>query len=1487
MNSNMCFINELSTEINPDVTFIFGGKSPSLRAHRALLASYSKMLKDAFLSLDSDEAIILMPDFGPSDVSTLLNFLYGKRTEIQTSYSLISSLDLTSLASIEGVTSLHSNPVKCFQVSELSSTYYENYEKKGNTDSGSNIVVTKDDLGLIELDVDTYIAHEPKKPKPWLCQLCVNEEKEPVKQPFRSILKRNLKYHIVRKHFKLEVPKNWKCEMCGRQFISRSGLRQHKRDSCSKSFPTSSSSESRTPTPNEEVETTLKNSTGKLTSSFLECPKCSYLHADVRQLEAHLQSCKVVQNELLYQCNECYITGTELLFPNIAELRDHIDQTHIVSNFQAELQHQSGSIISRATVTSIGVGLGKNAAEDNSCQIQESSLSPPNETNISSACVIYTDEDNNITEVEESSQINGPPDIQAEVLLPIVEPHSSFTYVSKDSENNSKETKVNSPDVHESDVYSKDVLQSYEVNISTASVLTVEENGISQCEATGPDDALDSVVVEGLVESTNIILLDESNVGNADNPFIDTNEVMIRCESSLSGRSDVSSNRGFEDGTVFCCVCKNGFTSPKILAEHLKDHPSCTVCGITFLNSTILKEHTQEHPVCTLCGDQFKDEETLGKHEKSHADIEKALIGEDYRYMYQNPEVRDAISSIQSKPTTTLHKQQADDESSKGPQKHISKNRNVCQDLQSTLSQNSLVMSTTELEHSETNDFSREDDDDFKLIIAQQQILWQCRSCDKKFSSEEDLDLHSIDFHSEQNDIIKPAEFQLKVLESCRFCDQSFSAVSELDAHLKIAHVDKFNSGVLKACHPIEDLIPSEGSLNDPPISFTCNICKESFLKLGRLTKHINSIHIINKMENGKPFTCLNCGSNFLQLSTLSKHFDVQHRGQENVFVCPECRKSFQQKASLQQHLRIHSNTKLYQCSSCSRTFNWEASLRIHLKKCDGKKKEVKATTKNKLLIPEVDIEVSLESDSMQLKCNKCQEKFSSIDDLGDHFCTLGKSRPVRRYTCNRCCSRFKSRKLIRRHLKKCFVSAKETQAKIQRSSQRLRKIVQDDLYVADFDMNDKEPEDLVDSDAEEEFKVNEEECSSSDESLESLEDELDDFTVETDANSNKRVRNRKEVESKECHASTVKSYPCKSCGGETASSSDPDSVLSFCRDCRFVTRDSNKHSDRRLHSGKTEPKPTQGSKSFVSDGFSKDPDGVVTAQNTKEDSVPGPLLYNCAYCNVVSRDSVEFDIHLQSDDHKRLVSVKEFQSSRAKFKCEYCLFLANDDYKFQRHISTKKHSVNEEAYFKENSAESISERSKYSCLLCEAQFQDLSSLDIHVNTHKSTAEVKSRSGRKVKPNKFYDVFTPETKKRKIIEHNPTWKAKIPKRIEITGDDHTQGLVVRIDCGVCGETFSTHSAQFSHMLVHVPLEVFKNCSPIDGEEVGWCPYCPGPVTLKLVDEHISELHKDLEEEARDCGLKITEKNVKREDLEEAVSNELADSERCVPKRLPG
>jgi len=305
IRSNFLYSWDLSpSRHRPDVKIYTSDcdSSSQVEAHRAVLASHSNLLKTVFLSSDV-EAVIILPDFTKQDLELMLQLLYGQVAEVSSPSDIFSVLGLCQVnPKIERVVDVNQSEIDMFDkavnsdkgISEKSLNGNFGYNSKVHTDSHNNLVVEA--VGHVKagtaIDVDLYMHKDPSNLRPWLCQLCLAAG---AYHPYRAMQRHNLKYHIIRKHFKMDVAKNWQCDLCDRKFISRSGLRQHKRDTCPKS--TQMPVKPLQTMPNANIMPSGSHfkmepqNVNESSNQMFQCANCFIIFDNFENVEKHLQVC--------------------------------------------------------------------------------------------------------------------------------------------------------------------------------------------------------------------------------------------------------------------------------------------------------------------------------------------------------------------------------------------------------------------------------------------------------------------------------------------------------------------------------------------------------------------------------------------------------------------------------------------------------------------------------------------------------------------------------------------------------------------------------------------------------------------------------------------------------------------------------------------------------------------------------------------------------------------------------------------------------------------------------------------------------------------------------------------------------------------------------------------------------------------------------------------------------------------------------------------
>ncbi|XP_075703692.1 uncharacterized protein LOC142689481 [Rhinoderma darwinii] len=157
---------------------------------------------------------------------------------------------------------------------------------------------------------------------------------------------------------------------------------------------------------------------------------------------------------------------------------------------------------------------------------------------------------------------------------------------------------------------------------------------------------------------------------------------------------------------------------------------------------------------------------------------------------------------------------------------------------------------------------------------------------------------------------------------SCSKCGKGYSHQETLTLHQR-SH-QRYSSTITTAPE-MKDKQRLRGALIHSGCQlrvFPCSVCGKSFNQKHTLINHLR-IH-----SGERPYACPVCGKSFIQKQHLTKHVRL-HTG-ERPYSCQECGRSFSLKHNLTTHQRIHTGERPYACSQCGKSFNRRGILRSH-----------------------------------------------------------------------------------------------------------------------------------------------------------------------------------------------------------------------------------------------------------------------------------------------------------------------------------------------------------------------------------------------------------------------------------------------------------------------------------------------------------------------------------------------------------------------------
>uniref|UniRef100_A0A1I8NQ46 Protein krueppel n=2 Tax=Stomoxys calcitrans TaxID=35570 RepID=A0A1I8NQ46_STOCA len=186
--------------------------------------------------------------------------------------------------------------------------------------------------------------------------------------------------------------------------------------------------------------------------------------------------------------------------------------------------------------------------------------------------------------------------------------------------------------------------------------------------------------------------------------------------------------------------------------------------------------------------------------------------------------------------------------------------------------------------------------------------------------------------------------------------------------------------------------------------SFKCNQCERIFISQENLDTH-RATH--------NNHTCLECHKICNSIEDLSEHMiNIHKRNARNQ--CHVCKKVFTMKASLMDHLRIHSGEKPFLCTVCGKSFRQNSNLRQHLLRHQNEKKfKCDMCSNSYVTKAELFSHKRTHTKETPFHCDVCLTSFTSSSSLQKHKRKHTGERP---YSCEFCPMRFAALNVLKNH---------------------------------------------------------------------------------------------------------------------------------------------------------------------------------------------------------------------------------------------------------------------------------------------------------------------------------------------------------------------------------------------------------------------------------------------------------------------------------------
>ena len=182
----------------------------------------------------------------------------------------------------------------------------------------------------------------------------------------------------------------------------------------------------------------------------------------------------------------------------------------------------------------------------------------------------------------------------------------------------------------------------------------------------------------------------------------------------------------------------------------------------------------------------------------------------------------------------------------------------------------------------------------------------------------------------EDEDIAYGPNSEGELHEGCRKCNVNFGSATELKLHFSSIH----NRQTFECFVCNKLFLPKFAFLahinryhEDCDKSYPCQFCDKSYTNQGALDTHISTCHnnslLSGPYDTPAPLTCPICGKFFQQKFSLNRHIRLIHENPnppkvvddgKHPFKCLTCGKSYKSQSGLTMHSKLKHQHTQYKC---------------------------------------------------------------------------------------------------------------------------------------------------------------------------------------------------------------------------------------------------------------------------------------------------------------------------------------------------------------------------------------------------------------------------------------------------------------------------------------------------------------------------------------------------------------------------------------------
>ncbi|NXW21889.1 ZN142 protein, partial [Circaetus pectoralis] len=279
------------------------------------------------------------------------------------------------------------------------------------------------------------------------------------------------------------------------------------------------------------------------------------------------------------------------------------------------------------------------------------------------------------------------------------------------------------------------------------------------------------------------------------------------------------------------------------------------------------------------------------------------------------------------------------------------------------------------------------------------ELNFGCSRCEARFSSETALKQHVLRRHEE------------KVSYGCPRC----GFVCHSEATLK-CHVQKQHPHL--ECSTCKETFANREALDEHKtqhFSHRCELCSFAAKERQQLVRHYVESHEPAAPQD-KPLRCPFCDFACRHQLVFDQH--MKGHGGTRVYKCSDCEYTTKNRQKITWHIRIHTGEKPYKCHLCKYACADPSRLKYHMRIHKEERKYLCPDCGYKCKwVNQLKYHMTKHTGLKPYRCDECEYRTNRADALRVHKET--RHREARSFICEQCGKAFKTRFLLKTHLKK------------------------------------------------------------------------------------------------------------------------------------------------------------------------------------------------------------------------------------------------------------------------------------------------------------------------------------------------------------------------------------------------------------------------------------------------------------------------------------